>query len=940
MKNISLLLALAITLFCGRAQATVVSPQTASTIAVNFFKVNAPAYGGTTLTATLVYTQTETDNTADYYVFDINPGHGFVIVSADDNLTPVIGYSTETNFNLNFSKYPISSWMQSAAKKIHYSLQQHVPANARITNLWNAYTQGINPVVGRSGSVGPLLQTTWDQEPNYNQLCPYNSTDQQRAVTGCVATAMAQVMRYWSYPPAGRGSFSYDDAPPAYSNNYGVQSANFTTPLNWTNMPPSITNTSNSVDTLMYECGVSVAMDYGDDNEGGSGAWVLQSEAGAGQPCAQYSYVQYFLYDSNTIQGVTMANFSASAWMTLMLNELNANRVIQYAGDDVNGAGGHTWVCDGYDANNMLHMNWGWSGQSDGYFAVTNLDAGSYNFDDGEEALIGIQPPPPFSIRAIAASSALCPGNSTTLTAQGPAGATYSWTPTTGLSCPTCAVTTVNPDSANMIYTVTADSAGVTGAATVAVNITPKVLAGFSVQQTPTCSVPAAITFANASANATNYLWSFGDGTTDTAVNPVHTYNAYGSFNVQLIAANACGIDSVLQNQVVTVHDFTPAVTGQSVCSGESATLSATGTGQISWYNAEAGGTLVDTGTTFTTPALSTSTTYYVSSTLQPAVNSVGPADNTFGSGSYFAGANKHSVIFNCTTPQTLLTVDVYTQTAGYRMVQLQDSNGNVLQSDSINMAAGQSTITLNFPIPAANELYLAIVGTDGLYRNNSGAAYPYTSTDSTIVITGSDAGVPGYYYFFYNWKLQQQACVTAPVAVVASVIAQGSGWFNATGTGSTTVNFSSPAVGITYAWNFGDGSTANTQNPTHTYASSGTYTVVLVETKGNCTDTITQSITTTTLGIAEVNGLTGLSLFPNPAKEQLTVGIHTDKQLNGYTLSVRNILGQSVSSQSIDLSNGENSVTLNVSWLAQGIYFVNVQNGTESVTRKFVKAE
>ena len=261
------------------------------------------------------------------------------------------------------------------------------------------------------------------------------------------------------------------------------------------------------------------------------------------------------------------------------------------------------------------------------------------------------------------------------------------------------------------------------------------------------------------------------------------------------------------------------------------------------------------------------------------------------------------------------------------------------MQADTINIAAGHSTITLNMQIPVDNELYLAITGTNGLFRNNSGANYPYTSTDGTIVLTGSDAGVAGSYYFFYNWKLQQAPCVTAPVAVVASVLATGSGTFNASISG-TTVNFSTPAAGITYSWNFGDGNTSTSQNPSHTYAENGTYTVVLVETNGTCTDTLTQSITTGTTGINDVSGgLTGFLLFPNPVKEQLTLNINTGKQLNGCMLSIHNVLGQAVSAQSIDLNNGANTVTMDVSSLSAGIYLLNLQSGKETVTRRFVKA-
>ncbi len=922
-------------LFFG-LNATSVSVETAHTVAVNFFKVTT---ANTNVNATLKYSRTEGDNTVDFYVFETSPAPGFVIVAGNTNTKPVIGYSTETNFNLNVPHaIGLNYWMSHAAARIHKGVILNVQPDDEINRLWNAYLNGQNPYPQRNGSVSPLLTTTWDQEPNYNAFCPYNTGDGQRAVTGCVATAMAQIMKYWAYPTRGRGSYSYTDAPPNFSGNYGTLSANFDTAFSWAQMPASINSTNNQIALLMYDLGVSVGMDYGDDNQGGSGAWVLQSEAGAGLPCSQYSYVNYFYYNPNTIQGIIKSQYSENDWLNMIKNELNSGRVVQYEGDDVNGGGGHTWVCDGYDAGGSLHMNWGWSGQSDGYFACTNLNAGQYNFDDNEAALIGIEPISPVNVTVSAINQAVCPGGTTTLTAQGPEDASFSWTPTTGLSCPTCATTTVSPGSTS-IYTVTADSAGVTGAATISISITQAVSAGYEANQSSNCAVPATISFSNLSANANRYLWDFGDGFTDTATNPIHIYNSYGAFTIKLLSANNCGLDSLVRNHEVNITDLAPVAASQSICAGMTASLAATGTGIISWYDAATGGNLLGTGNMFVSPVLNNSTNYFVSSLIAPPANNAGPVDNTVGGGGYFTGTNQHGLWFNCTTPQTLKSVDVYAQTAGVRIISLEDSNGLTLMADTVTLAAGHSTVTLNFLIPQQNSLKLAISGTNGLYRNNSGGTYPYTSTDGTIVITNSDAGSPGYYYFFYNWKLQQPGCTTSTTVVPVSVLNGANSMFSANANG-TIVNFS-VAAGITSCtWSFGDGQSSTQLNPSHNYAGYGNYTVELIESNGNCNDTITQVVTLSETGITEVNSVDFLSLFPDPAHNLLNLNLTSNIANRDWKLIAYNILGQPVLTQEIEMLAGNNAVAVDISELSAGVHILSLQSGKTIINRRFVKVD
>ena len=386
-----------------------VSVADAQNVALNFFKSNAPTQSGTAPTARLVYTRTEANNQIDFYVFDMSPARGFVIVAADDNVIPILGYSTESSFNTNFNHTGLSNWIYKTGRNISLALQHNAVADAHIQEQWSAYRQGINPNVQRSNTVSPLCATTWDQESStpppflYNLYCPYSITDTQRALTGCEATAMAQVMKYWNYPAKGMGSFSYvDNTQNGYSNNYGTQSSNFSAhTYQWSLMPNILTGSEPGADdtavaVLMYDCAVSIGMDFGDDKQNGSGANALLSiEIQFGDSnCTEVALPRYFGYDIDTIRGVIESNFSAQAWTAVIEHELNVGRPVIYEGNDPT-QGGHAWVCDGYDASNNLHMNWGWSGQGNGYFAINNLSTnvgGVFNPIDSDDALIGILP--------------------------------------------------------------------------------------------------------------------------------------------------------------------------------------------------------------------------------------------------------------------------------------------------------------------------------------------------------------------------------------------------------------------------------------------------------------------------------------------------------------------------------------------------------------------
>ena len=945
MKKSILLLAIAILALKGQIIASSVSQQYANTIAVNFFKINYPALAANqSLTASLNYMKTESDGTVDFYVFDIAPVKGFVIIAGDDNAVPVLGYSSEAAFTANDGGMTgITDWLKSTAARIHYIVTNNVLANNNIRNQWNSYAQGINPQTHRAGTVGPLCTTTWNQSPYYNSLCPPAadaSTASTKSVTGCVATAMAQIMKYWNYPAKGTGTHSYNDATSAgFSQNYGTLTADFTRPLNWAAMPNAIgANNTSAVDSLSYELGVAVNMDY---SPTGSGAFVLTSETFGQGPCSQTVYADNFYYDPNTLQGVHLADYSDADWITVMEGEINSGRVVQYEGNDPS-AGGHTWVMDGYQPNSAgdyLHMNWGWGGASNGFFAVTNLSTPGYNPVNNDAALIGIQPLPPFRLSVSTSAPTICPAGSAVLTATAPAAATYTWTPATGLSCTTCANPIATP-STTTLYTVHIDSAGTTATAAVAVTVVQGVTSTFTYNIVPACTLPQTVTFTNSSLNATSYAWDFGDGTTSTTASPIHAYTSNGNYTVKLYSTNSCGTDSLVLAQAVQVSGGAPTGTSATICPGQTATVSASGS-NINWYcDAQASNLMQSGSNTYATPPLSNTITYYAGTTVSPNPVTVGLANDNISTPTNYNAAGLRGMNFNSTVAQTLNSVYVYAYGAGGRQFILEDGSGNVIDSATINLINGPQTVQLGFSVPAGNNLLLGINGVPNLYRNSTGAVFPYTSSDGTVSITGNNANAAGRWYFFYNWQFQQPVCVSPLTPITVYVLGTGGNSFTASGTGTPTVSFTPADMTATsYAWDFGDGATSTDQTPVHTYATGGTYTVTLVVSNGSCSETITQTFKTISLGINSINSFAAVSAFPNPAKDQLTLNINSSKQINDCQLTINNVLGQTEYTQSMDLASGESKMNINVAKLAAGVYFLNLQNGKEVVTTKFVKA-
>lgn len=330
-----------------------------------------------------------------FYVFNIST-NGYIIVAGDDNVTPILAYSNEATFNPNNIPSNVGKWLEKYKDEIRYIIENKVKPTNEISNKWEYY--GAHPFIpSHDGNnitsiegVNPLVQTKWDQSPYYNDLCPYDNQNNDRTVTGCVATAMAQIMKFWKYPVHGEGFHSFDNA------NYGTLSANYgSTTYEWNSMPNSIASANTAIATLMYQVGVSVDMNYGVGSTGGSSAYVISAQSPVTN-CSEYALKTYFGYKSS-LQGLERAKYSDSQWISMLKTELNAGRPVLY--DGFGNGGGHCFVADGYDNNDFIHFNWGWSGAYDGFFQIdalnpsgTGTGGGTGGFNSGQQAVIGIEP--------------------------------------------------------------------------------------------------------------------------------------------------------------------------------------------------------------------------------------------------------------------------------------------------------------------------------------------------------------------------------------------------------------------------------------------------------------------------------------------------------------------------------------------------------------------
>jgi len=454
----------------------------------------------------------------------------------------------------------------------------------------------------------------------------------------------------------------------------------------------------------------------------------------------------------------------------------------------------------------------------------------------------------------------------------------------------------------------------------------------FIADQVSFCNSPAEVQFTNQSQNALSYSWDFGDGTSSTSLNPAHTYSNLGAYTVTLIAdGGVCGSETKTETSYILVGATPPAVTDATLCGPGMATLTATGTGTLTWYDAVSGGNIVNSGSSFTT-SVSSTTTYYVQDSIASLAQYVGALNDTTSGGMYTSSAAQY-LIFDCYAPVTLESVEVNAGAAGNRTIQLQDASGTVLLTTTVTIPAGVSRVVLNFNIPVGTDLRLVGPVSPNLYRSNSGIAYPYDIAGFISIKTSSASTNPtSYYYYFYDWKVSQPACISAMIPVTAFVnSSQPDANFSSSVSG-LTVNFTDLTVNpATYEWNFGDGSSSTEANPAHTYASDGTYNVTLIVVNGCGSDTIIQQVVVTSAGMENFSSDNNLLIYPNPSSDGI-VNVLSNLKENG-NLSIYNSKGQLI--DNIDLYKGKMLISSNS--LNAGMYYFILRSNDSVISKKLI---
>ena len=311
-------------------------------------------------------------STAEYQIIGTEQG-GFAVIAADDLVPEVLGVSTSKyseGRNENFQW-----WLEAVGQAVKYAVDHQVTLTTTKPDPTKYPTQ-----------VGPLMTTLWDQLEPYNRLCPI-SNGGDRCYTGCVATAMAQVLKYFEVPVSGIGSRTiyYPQNNPtgtAVTADFGEHV------YDWKNMLDEyITGNYNdeqamAVATLMLDCGVAADMEYGGYAESGSGAYSQEAAAGL--------RTYFGIADAECLE---RNNYNEPTWMDIVYRELSENGPVYYGGASWS-SGGHAFVLHGYNEEGMVYVNWGWSGDDDGYYDIALLNPGWYDFSMQQDMIIGVKGAP------------------------------------------------------------------------------------------------------------------------------------------------------------------------------------------------------------------------------------------------------------------------------------------------------------------------------------------------------------------------------------------------------------------------------------------------------------------------------------------------------------------------------------------------------------------
>jgi len=351
---------------------------TASKVAHNFFYERVSQY------QTIDHKDISVSNIIEIKVFEsvtiyavnIYP-KGYVLVSAFDNVRPVLAYSLDGKYSVEGHPPQFMDWLDRYHKQIRDADKNNIASSAEDRIMWERLRSEdisvLHPLKNEK-DIEPLITTQWDQGQYYNEMCPADQGGPGgHCYAGCVATTLGQVVNYFRWPETGVGSYTYSCPP------YGMLTGDFeNTTYEWDKMATSLDKSNLAVALLLHHLGISCDMVYGPN---GSGMYNHK---------AAYTLRTHFKYSPET--SYVYRDSTTMDWDSLIVSHLDQKIPLYYAGWSVPNINGHAFVCDGYQAGNYYHFNWGWSGSFDGYFYTDNLNPGGSNFNLAQELVINGYP--------------------------------------------------------------------------------------------------------------------------------------------------------------------------------------------------------------------------------------------------------------------------------------------------------------------------------------------------------------------------------------------------------------------------------------------------------------------------------------------------------------------------------------------------------------------
>jgi hypothetical protein len=312
------------------------------------------------------------DKDIAYYIFNFEPA-GHIIISTNKAFEPILGYGLNSTIDFDSIPLGLKFLLDNYKEEINKTKKQGLITSKETSTKWDNYTNLDVNISSQSYSAGTyLLQTTWAQGNGYNRFCPLEPNTNLRTIVGCGGVALGQILYYWQCRVFPDNSITYTPdgfLSPLTVNFYGQN-------YNWAAMSKTSSDDYNAL--LLFHSAAAIRANFG------SASTTNFADN------TRTALVTYFGFNANNIQ--YKDSYTNSTWINMLKTEINAERPIYYSGYNYNGNYGHAWVIDGYNSSDFFHCNWGWSGSSNGWYALSALNPSSYSLNDGQSAILNVYP--------------------------------------------------------------------------------------------------------------------------------------------------------------------------------------------------------------------------------------------------------------------------------------------------------------------------------------------------------------------------------------------------------------------------------------------------------------------------------------------------------------------------------------------------------------------